>query len=49
MGSLEAASLAVAASAYLTRSGVKLGLAWSISATTPDTTPVAMEVPLPRR
>ena len=49
MGSLEAAFLAVALSTCLTRSGVKLGLAWRIRAATPETTPAAMEVPLPRR
>src|SRR4051794_33138131 len=36
-------------SMYLTRSGTRLGLADNMSATTPETTPLANDVPLPRR
>jgi hypothetical protein len=39
----------VAVSAYFTRFGVAVGLACSISATAPETMPVDIEVPLPRR
>ena len=49
IGSSEAAPRVVAVSAYLTRFGAQVGLACSIRATLPDTTPVAIDVPLPFR
>src|SRR5439155_1765992 len=49
IGSSEATGRAVAASACLTWSGVRVGVADSMSATDPDTIPVAIDVPLPRR
>jgi hypothetical protein len=48
-GSWEAAPLAVAVRANFARSGLREGLACSIGATAPETTPAAIEVPLPCR
>ena len=49
IGSVDAAWRAVAVRANLTRSGEHDGLACSIRATEPDTTPVDIDVPLPLR
>src|SRR4051794_17280833 len=48
-GSGDAVGRAVDISMYLTRSGSSEGLAESMSATSPDTAAVAIEVPEPRR